>query len=94
MPLSLPTILTVSILCFSYYWSDLSSPLLYLKSEDKYTLPVGLSILQQMHQTYWPYLMAASVVAILPILLLFVLLGRLIGFDGELLRNWKEQRRG
>lgn len=91
LPLSLPTLLTVGVLSFSFYWSDLMSPLLYLKSEENYTLPVGLSLLQQMHQAYWPYLMAASLMVILPILLAFILLQRLLGFEGRIFHHWNRE---
>jgi multiple sugar transport system permease protein len=88
MPLALPTIITVAILAFSFYWSDLSSPLLYLKSEEKYTLPVGLDALQQMDRSNWSLLMAAAVVMLLPVLLLFLILQRFLGFGGELFKDW------
>jgi multiple sugar transport system permease protein len=73
MPLVTPTTLTVAVLCFVHYWSDFINPLLYLKSDQNYTLAVGLRILQQLDPTGWPLLMAAAVVIILPVLVLFVL---------------------
>ncbi|WP_018465713.1 carbohydrate ABC transporter permease [Calidithermus timidus] len=88
MPLARPTSISVAILAFSYYWSDLSSPLLYLRSEEKYTLPVGLQVLQQMDPTSSPLLMAAAVVMLLPVLLLFLILQHSLGFSGQLLHDW------
>ena len=44
MPLARPTTITVAVLAFMFYWSDFVSPLLYLKSESRYTLPVGLRV--------------------------------------------------
>jgi multiple sugar transport system permease protein len=88
MPLARPTSMTVAILAFSHYWSDLSSPLLYLRSEEKYTLPVGLQVLQQMDSTSSPLLMAAAVVMLIPVLLLFLVLQYPLGFSGQLLRSW------
>jgi multiple sugar transport system permease protein len=88
MPLARPTSITVAILAFSYYWSDLTSPLLYLRSEKKYTLPVGLQMLQQMDSTNSSLLMAAAVVTLLPVLLLFVILQRHLGLGGQLFRGW------
>jgi multiple sugar transport system permease protein len=90
MPLARPTILAVGVLTFVHYWSDFINPLLYLKSQRFYTLPVGLQFLQQMDRTNWPLLMAASVVMIAPVVLLFLLVqryfwpeGRLAGFGGR-----------
>lgn len=86
MPLARPTTVTVSILAFAFYWSDLLSPLLYLKRETTYTLPVGLSALQQMDITDGPILMAGAVVAIVPVLLLFLLAHRFFWPDEMFLR--------
>ncbi|MBV9786657.1 MAG: carbohydrate ABC transporter permease, partial [Chloroflexi bacterium] len=90
MPLARPTMLAVGVLSFVDYWSDFINPLLYLKSQRYYTLPVGLQFLQQMDRTNWPLLMAASVVMIAPVVLLFLLAqryfwpeGRLAGFGGR-----------
>jgi multiple sugar transport system permease protein len=71
MPLAVPTIVAVSILAFLLYWSDFVSPLLYLKSQDLYTLPMGLRQLQQLDRTNWPLLMAASVVLAVPTVAVF-----------------------
>jgi multiple sugar transport system permease protein len=70
MPLARPATAAVCLLTFVQYWSDFMSPLLYLKSDDRYTLALGLRVLQQMDPTNWPLLMAAAVVMMLPVLLL------------------------
>jgi multiple sugar transport system permease protein len=71
MPLAVPTVVAVSILAFLLYWSDFVSPLLYLKSQDLYTLPVGLRQLQQLDRTNWPLLMAGSVLLAIPAVAVF-----------------------
>lgn len=76
LPLARPTVIVVGVLSFVQYWSDYVSPLLYLKAERRYTLPVGLQLLQQMDRTNWPLLMAGSVCLLLPVVLLFVLTQR------------------
>lgn len=88
MPLASPTIVTVGVLAFSFFWSDWISPLLYLKSQAKYTLPVGLQALEQMDLSYWPLLMAGAVVMLLPVVLVFLLAQRFFWPDGLLLRPW------
>jgi len=72
MPLARPTSVAVGVLTFVLYWGDFINPLLYLKSEQRYTLPVGLQMLQQMDKTNWPLLMAAAVVMITPVVLIFL----------------------
>jgi multiple sugar transport system permease protein len=84
MPLARPTIIAVSVLTFVHYWSDFINPLLYLKSQRFYTLPVGLQFLQQMDRTNWPLLMAASVVMIGPVMLLFLFAQRYFWPEGRL----------
>lgn len=76
MPLARPATVAVSVLTFVQYWSDFLSPLLYLKSESRYTLAVGLRVLQQLDATNWPLLMAGAVIMMLPVLLLFVVVQR------------------
>ena len=76
MPLARPATAAVALLTFVQYWSDFMNPLLYLKSDDRYTLALGLRVLQQMDATNWPLLMAGAVVMMLPVLLLLFVLQR------------------
>ncbi len=78
MPLARPAIVTVGVLSFVIYWSDFINPLLYLKSEDLYTLTVGIRMLQQLDETNWPLLMAAAVVMTAPLVVVFLLVQRYI----------------
>lgn len=94
LPLSRPAVVAVAILCFSYYWSDLTAPLLYLKSERHYTLPVGIEMLRQMDSIHWPYLMAGCVIMVLPVLAMFVSLQRALGFEGRLFGSFMRETPG
>ena len=76
MPLAWPTTAAVSVLAFALFWSDFISPLIYLKSEVNYTLPVGVQILQQLDSTDWPLLMAGAVMMTAPILIMFLFVQR------------------
>lgn len=58
--------MAVGALTFLYFWGDYIDPLLMIKSPARYTLPVGLSILQQFDKTRWPLVMAAAVLYALP----------------------------
>ena len=86
MPLARPTIVTVGVLTFSFYWSDLISPLLYLRSPGLYTLPIGLSSLQQMDVTDAPLIMAGVVVILTPVIGAFLLAHRYFWPDEMLLK--------
>jgi multiple sugar transport system permease protein len=76
LPLARPATVAVCVLTFVQYWSDFISPLIYLKSEARYTLAVGLRMLQQLDSTNWPLLMAGVVIMVLPVVLLFALVQR------------------
>lgn len=84
LPLARPTVIAVGVLTFVLYWSDFINPLLYLKSEQNYTLPVGVQLLQQMDRTNWPLLMAASVVMLAPVVVMFLATQRLFWPEGRL----------
>ncbi len=76
LPLAGATLVAVGLLAFILYWSDFITPLLYLKSQSLYTLPVGLRQLQEMDRTNWPLLMAGSVVMTTPVIVLFLIVQR------------------
>jgi multiple sugar transport system permease protein len=82
LPMAAPTLVAVSVLSFALYWGDFINPLLYLKSDSRYTLPVGVQFLQQMDRTNWPLLMAAAVLMSAPVVLVF-LLGQRYFLDEE-----------
>ncbi|MEW5938049.1 MAG: carbohydrate ABC transporter permease [Chloroflexota bacterium] len=76
LPLARPALMAVSLLAFLFYWNDFITPLLYLRSQTLYTLPVGLLQLQEMDKTNWPLLMAAAVVVTAPAVAVFAALQR------------------
>ncbi len=75
LPLSAPALATVAIFAFIYSWNDLLTPVLYLSSSEKFTLPVGMASLtsSRFRIPPWHLLMVASVLAMLPIVTLFAL---------------------
>jgi multiple sugar transport system permease protein len=84
LPLARPALMAVGMLSFLYYWNDFINPLLYLRSQSLFTLPVGLLQLQEMDKTNWPLLMAASVVMTVPVVIVFSALQRaLLWWDSE-----------
>src|SRR5262245_14314879 len=72
MPLSKPALATVAIFSFFTHWNSFLTPLIYLNTTEKYTLPVGLRLyLSTLSNSHWNFLMAATLVAIIPPLTLF-----------------------
>ncbi|GAB4126290.1 MAG: carbohydrate ABC transporter permease [Roseiflexaceae bacterium] len=76
LPNAWPALIAVGVLTFAQYWGDFMSPLIYLKSEQRYTMAVGVRTLQQLDLNNWPLMMAGTVVMILPIVVLFILVQR------------------
>lgn len=72
LPLAGPALAAVTILTFQGSWNDLFWAAVLLQDESQHTIPLGLAYFQQVYTTLWPQLMAASVAAIVPILVLFV----------------------
>ncbi len=71
MPLSRPALMTVGVFTFMWNWNDFFGPLIYLSSREKYTLALGLQTFIGQYITQWHYLMAASLVVIVPMIILF-----------------------
>ncbi len=83
LPLARPTVVAVAVLTFLVYWSDFLSPMLYLRTQALYTLPLGVQQLRQLDRSNWPLLMAAAVVMTGPAVLLFLAVERYFwGEDG------------
>ncbi len=76
LPLSRPALATVSVFACIGAWNDFLGPLVYLSTNDRFTLSLGLSLFQGTHYTQLHYLMPMSLVALLPVLLLFLLAQR------------------
>jgi multiple sugar transport system permease protein len=76
LPLAGPALAAVAILTFQGAWNGLFWPAILLQDSSQYTIPIGLANFRFAYQTLWPPLMAASVLAILPILVLFILFQR------------------
>ena len=72
LPLSKPVLATAALFHFLYAWNDFMGPLLFLTRKEDYTLALALQTFQSQHGgVRWHYLMAASAVTILPIVILF-----------------------
>jgi multiple sugar transport system permease protein len=77
VPLAKPAIAAVALFNFLYNWNDFFGPLLYLGNEPRlWTLAIGLAQFRQLHQVEWNLMMAASVLFMLPVIVLFFLAQR------------------
>lgn len=76
LPLSRPALAVVVILTFLDKWTDFLHPFIYLNDPSMYTLSLGLQQFVATHSTYWGPLMAASVLFMIPVVVLFALAQR------------------
>lgn len=72
LPLSLPAMATLAALTVLTSWNDFLWPLIVITAQDQMTIPLGLSYFQGAHRVQWPLLMAANVMSLLPMLLVFI----------------------
>jgi multiple sugar transport system permease protein len=78
LPLSKPVLAVVALFTFLHVWNDFLGPLVYLQDQQQYTLALGLQTFQSQHGgTQWHLLMAASVLILLPVIVLFFVAQRM-----------------
>ena len=80
MPLTRPALIVVAVFELKASWTDLMRPLIYLRDASGFTLPLGLkTLLDQFGQggeMQWEIILAASVIATLPMIVIFFLAQR------------------
>lgn len=72
LPLSKPALAALGIFTFMWSWNDFLAPLIFLNTITKRTIPLGLAVMQGLYSTDWPSLMAASVLSVMPIIIVFL----------------------
>jgi ABC-type glycerol-3-phosphate transport system permease component len=72
LPLCKPLLAVLTLLALMYQWNDFLWPLIALKDPDLYTLPIGLQFLQGQYQTDYGALMAMTLIAVAPLVVLFL----------------------
>lgn len=72
LPLSKPALATLTTFTFMGFWGSYMWPLVVTITEELRTLPIGLKYFVGQHSTNYTQLMAASVIALIPVLILFI----------------------
>jgi len=77
LPMSKPALGAVAIMSFMWHWRNYQGPLIYLSDNNKFTLSLGLSMFRTpFGGTPWHWLMAASLIVILPCVIVFFIFQR------------------
>ena len=78
LPLVRPAMATLALFAFLDAWKNLLWPLIVTRSLEMRTVEVGIASFHSTYHTNWPYQMAAAVVAVAPVLLLFAFTQRFL----------------
>lgn len=74
LPLSKPALSTLTIFTFVNTWNDYLGPLIYLKSEEKKTIQLGLKMFIGQYSAEYGLIMAGSVLSLIPVIIVFLCL--------------------
>lgn len=74
LPLTKPALVSLTIITFVNTWNDYMGPFIYLSSTENKTLQLGLKMFVGLYDTQYAYIMAASVLSILPVAAVFLAL--------------------
>jgi alpha-1,4-digalacturonate transport system permease protein len=78
LPLTAPALAVLAIFSVVWRWNDFLWPLVVLSSKEVYTLQVGLNTYAGELNVQWHYILAMTVVTMIPVVLVFVFLQRFI----------------
>lgn len=73
LPLVRPAVATYAILRFIWTWNDFQTPLVFLSDKSRFTLQLGMNAFADRNGAFYSLIMAASVSAIVPLLIVFIL---------------------
>ncbi|MCM3719232.1 carbohydrate ABC transporter permease [Fictibacillus phosphorivorans] len=76
LPLAKPALAAQTIFVFMAFWNDFMRPLIIMSDMEMFTLPLGLNSFKGQFISYWNYIMAASMVFTLPIIVLYAFFNR------------------
>lgn len=71
LPVSKPALAAIAIFNFQGVWNDFLYPLVFLHKQTNYTIALGLNFFRSTYTVHWGYLMAASITALLPMVIVF-----------------------
>lgn len=79
LPIMKPAIATQAIFCFVSRWNDLFTPLVLLTDQDKYTLPIMVSLLRgDIYKTEYGSVYLGLTLTVLPLIIVYLILSRYI----------------
>jgi multiple sugar transport system permease protein len=87
LPMAVPALAAQAIFVFMGSWNDFMKPLIVMSDPELFTLPLGLNTFKGQYISYWNYIMAASMVFTLPVLIIYAFFNKYfmkgISFTGD-----------
>ena len=78
LPMSAPGLVAATVFAFIWAWNDFVIALTFISSPDKRTLPLGIYSFLGQYTIEWHYLMAAALIAVIPVVILFLMIERFL----------------
>jgi len=78
VPLARPALITLGVVQFITAWNDLLAPMIFISTIEKMPIALGLTFFKGQGEALWPFLMAASLISIAPLLVLYAVAQRFI----------------
>lgn len=72
LPLVKPALASLGIFSFMWNWNSFYTPLIFLNSQDKFTVPLLLNMFKGKYTVDWSLIMAASTIAVIPVLVVYL----------------------
>lgn len=72
VPLIRPALASLGIFSFMWNWNSFYTPLIFLNSQDKFTVPLLLNMFKGKYTVDWSLIMAASTISIIPVLIVYL----------------------
>jgi multiple sugar transport system permease protein len=72
LPLCIPALTTLGLFSFMGNWNNFLTPLIYLNTRTKFTVPLIIRSFQNQYYSNWTLLMAASCISIIPIVIIYI----------------------
>lgn len=72
IPLIKPALASLGIFSFMWNWNSFYTPLIFLNSQDKFTVPLLLNMFKGKYTVDWSLIMAASTISIIPVLIVYL----------------------
>ncbi len=71
MPMCKPALATITVFTFNFMWNDYMGPMIYLNTDSKKTIQIGLAAFRSLYKTEYGLIMAGTVCALIPMVIIY-----------------------